>query len=613
MPAINIDKHGNIIMAYSTSSTTAGDFPSIKMTGRKPCDPLGQMTMTETTIIAGASSKTGDTRWGDYHHMAIDDFDGETFYYTGVYRDANSTRTRVAAIKMNPDANDAGVVGAYVVNPATLCGATTQLGVIVQNFGSTAVTSGNLTWQIGAGAATTVNFNSNQLNAIGSTDTVFVTINGLAAGNNAVVLSTTGANGVSPDENTCNDAFNFTVTVGGNLLNVTYAINAQPSCTGSNGQITLTVNGGSAPYTYQINGGATQAGAVFSNLPAGTINYTVTDANACQGQGTFNLNPSTSITASATATQILCNGQNNGSALISATGGQAAYTYSQNGVNYQSSNSFTGLSAGTYTFYAKDANGCVGTVSTTITEPNALTINAIPSAITCFGESNGSIVASGNGGTSPYSYNLNGGAYGNTATFNNLSAATYVVGIQDANGCTQTFPTTVVEPTQVTITGISTASTGNNGTITVTGSGGNMPYTYSINGTNYYSGTLFTNLAPGTYTLYIKDVNGCIGTVQITVEETQGLENASHGLSVVLLYPNPNNGTFNVEVDGVVGEVVEGKLFSTDGKLVSEFRLGASNGTAKNTLEMSHKLAAGTYYLGLYNEERAAIVRFVKE
>jgi hypothetical protein len=397
------------------------------------------------------------------------------------------------------------------------------------------------------------------------------------------------------------------------LLNVTYAINAQPSCTGSNGQITLTVNGGSAPYTYQINGGAAQGSGVFSNLPAGTINYTVTDANACQGQGTFNLNPPVSITTTATTSQITCNGQNNGSVQLSATGGQAAYTYSQNGVTYQGSNSFNGLSAGTYTFYAKDANGCVGTVSTTITEPNALTINAIPSAITCFGESNGSIVASGNGGTSPYSYNLNGGAYGNTATFNNLSAATYVVGIQDANGCTQTFQTTVVEPTQVTITGISTASTGNNGTITVTGSGGNMPYTYSINGTNYYSGTLFTNLAPGTYTLYIKDVNGCIGTVQVTVEETQGLENASQGLSVVLLYPNPNNGTFNVEVDGVVGEVVEGKLFSTDGKLVSEFRLGASNGTAKNTLEMSHKLAAGTYYLGLYNEERAAIVRFVKE
>jgi hypothetical protein len=140
-----------------------------------------------------------------------------------------------------------------------------------------------------------------------------------------------------------------------------------------------------------------------------------------------------------------------------------------------------------------------------------------------------------------------------------------------------------------------------------------MPYTYSINGTNYYSGTLFTNLAPGTYTCYIKDVNGCIGTVEITVEATQGLDNSQDGLTVVLLHPNPNNGTFTIEVNGVTGDVVEGKLFSTEGKLVSEFRLGASNGTAKNTLEMSHKLAAGTYYLGLYNEERAAIVRFVKE
>lgn len=613
MPAINIDKNGNIIMAYSTSSTTAGDFPSIKMTGRKPCDPLGQMTMTETTIIAGSSAKTSDTRWGDYHHMAIDEFDGLTFYHTGVYRDANSTRTRVAAIKMNPDVNDAGVVGAYVVNPATLCGASTQIGVIIQNYGSAPVTSGSFTWQIGAGAVNSVNFNSNQLTTTGSTDTVFVSITGLVAGNNSVVLSTSGANGVSPDENTCNDSYTLSITVGGNLLSVNSTVNNAPSCTGSNGQITLSVNGGSAPYTYQINGGAAQGSGVFSNLAAGTINYTVTDANGCQGQGTINLNPSTSITASATATQILCNGQNNGSALISATGGQAAYTYSQNGVSYQSSNSFTGLSAGTYTFYAKDANGCVGTTSVTITEPTALTINAVPTAITCFGQNNGAISATSSGGTPGYTYSLNGGAYGASSSFNNLAAGSYTVTAKDANGCTQSFQTTVVEPSQVTATGISTASTGANGTITLTGNGGNAPYTYSINGTNYYSGNLFTSLAPGTYTCYIKDVNGCIGTVQVVVDVTQGLEEQVGGLQVVLLYPNPNNGTFELEVNGVIGELVEGKLFTTDGKLVSEFRLGASNGVAKNTLEMSHKLAAGSYYIGLYNEKRAAIVRFVKQ
>lgn len=612
MPAINIDKHGNIIMAYSTSSNTAGDFPSIKMTGRKPCDPLGQMTMAETTIIAGASSKTSDTRWGDYHHMAIDDFDGETFYYTGVYRDANSTRSRVAAIKMNPDANDASVINAYVVNPATLCGATTQLGVIVQNLGTTPITTGSLSWQIGNGAATTVTYNSNQLSALNSTDTIFVTITGLVAGSNNVVVSAAGVNGISPDENTCNDAFTMTLTIGGNLLNVTYVINNAPSCTGSNGQVTLTATGGTGPYTYSINGGASQGNGVFSNLPAGVINYTVNDANACAGQGTFTLNPPVSITATATPTQILCNGQSNGSIQMSASGGQAAYTYSQNGVTYQASNAFTGLSAGTYTLYAKDANGCVGSVSATITEPSAISLNAVPTAITCFGETNGSVIATATGGTGAYTYNLNGGVYGNTSNFNNLSAGTYTVGVQDANGCVQTFQTTVVEPTQIVASAVSTPSTGSNGTVTVSATGGNMPYTYSINGINFYSGVLFSNLAPGTYTVSVKDVNGCIGTVQVTVEETQGLEDED-GFEVSLLYPNPNQGVFELEIQGVIGDVVDCKLFTTDGKLVSSFQLGAVNGVAKNTIEMSHKLAAGSYFIGVYNQQRAEIIRFVRE
>ncbi len=612
MPAINIDKHGNIIMAYSTSSNTAGDFPSIKMTGRKPCDPLGQMTMAETTIIAGASSKTSDTRWGDYHHMAIDDFDGETFYYTGVYRDANSTRSRVAAIKMNPDANDASVINAYVVNPATLCGATTQLGVIVQNLGTTPITTGSLSWQIGNGAATTVTYNSNQLSALNSIDTIFMTITGLVAGSNNVVVSAAGVNGISPDENACNDAFTMTLTIGGNLLNVTYAINNTPSCTGSNGQITLTATGGSGPYTYSINGGAAQGNGVFSNLPAGVINYTVNDANACAGQGTFTLNPPVSITATATPTQILCNGQSNGSIQMSASGGQAAYTYSQNGVTYQASNAFTGLSAGTYTLYAKDANGCVGTVSATITEPSAISLNAVPTAITCFGETNGSVIATATGGTGALTYNINGGAYGNGSTFNNLGAGTYTVGVQDANGCVQTFQTTVVEPTQIVASAVSTPSTGSNGTVTASATGGNMPYTYSINGINFYSGVLFSNLAPGTYTVSVKDVNGCIGTIQVTVEETQGLEDED-GFEVSLLYPNPNQGVFELEIQGVIGDVVDCKLFTTDGKLVSSFQLGAVNGVAKNTIEMSHKLAAGSYFIGVYNQQRAEIIRFVRE
>ena len=612
MPAINIDKNGNIIMAYSAGNTTAGEYPSIKMTGRKPCDPLGQMTMTETTIIAGASSKTSDTRWGDYHHMAIDEFDGVTFYHSGVYRDANSTRTRVSAIRMNPDATDMSIVGAFPVNPGSLCGSSAQLGVIVQNNGTNAVTSGSFTWQVGNGATTNVNYVSNQLTSVGATDTVFVTVSGLTAGANNLTFTSLSVNGVSPDENTCNDAYTYTLTIGNNVLNITYTVNTAPGCTTSNGQITLTVSGGSAPYSYVLNGGASQGSNVFSNLPAGTINYTVTDNGGCAGSGSFSLNPTTTITATGTATQVTCNGAANGSVQLSASGGQAAYTYSQNGSTYQASSTFSNLAPGTYTFYAKDAQGCVGTTSVVITQPTALTLNAIPTAISCFGLSNGSIVTSTTGGTAPYTYSLNGSAFAAASTFNNLTAGSYTVVVHDANGCTQSFQTTIVAPTQVVASGIATPSTGSNGTLTLSGNGGNMPYTYSIDGTNYYSGSLFSNLAPGIYTCYVKDVNGCIGTVQVEVLSTQGLEDLT-GFKINLLYPNPNKGTFEIEILGVIGDHVDGKLFTAEGKLVSSFLLGAANGTVKTTVEMSRKLAAGKYFLGVYNENRASILPFIRE
>jgi len=139
-----------------------------------------------------------------------------------------------------------------------------------------------------------------------------------------------------------------------------------------------------------------------------------------------------------------------------------------------------------------------------------------------------------------------------------------------------------------------------------------MPYTYSTNGINYYSGNLFSALAPGTYTVYVKDVNGCIGTVQVTVEQTQGIDD-QNGLTITTLYPNPNQGKFDLEIHGVIGDEIDGKLFNVEGKLVASFRLGAQNGVVKNTLELSDKISAGTYYLGIYNGSRAAVVRLVKE
>jgi hypothetical protein len=228
--------------------------------------------------------------------------------------------------------------------------------------------------------------------------------------------------------------------------------------------------------------------------------------------------------------------------------------------------------------------------------------------ITCYGDNNGSIAVNVSGGTPGYVYTINS----SSGLFTGLPQGTYVVTTTDANGCSQSFSTNITEPTQVNLSTIpSSASSGlNNGSITMSGSGGLSPYSYSINGTNYYSGSLFSNLAAGTYTCYVKDANGCIYSTTVTVDQVAELveENSIQAN----LFPNPNNGIFEIESSGLQGEKLECKLFNLQGQLLSEFSLTISNGKVSQSIEMSKKLPAGKYFLGLYNQSKVVIKEFVK-
>ena len=94
MPSIGISATGNIGLAYNVSSNSV--FPSLRYTGRKECDPLNSMSITETTIVAGTASNNSN-RYGDYNAMGLDPSDGETFYFTGMYNPATQWSTRIAA------------------------------------------------------------------------------------------------------------------------------------------------------------------------------------------------------------------------------------------------------------------------------------------------------------------------------------------------------------------------------------------------------------------------------------------------------------------------------------------------------------------------------------
>jgi len=613
MPAINIDKHGNIMLAYSTSGTTAPDYPSIQMTGRKACDPLGQMTLPEMMIKQGMSARTSNTRWGDYHHMCIDDFDGLTFYYTGVVMNSNNNIvTNVSAFKMNPDSLDLAILNAFTTQTGGICGTSTQIAVVVENRGSNAVNSVNLSGQVGSGTSSSQAFTTSSLTTFLNTDTLYFTINGLQPGANAVLLQLANVNGSGNDENTCNDAYNLEITViGASAVSVNALISQQPSCNSSNGIVQLQTTGNSGPYTYSIDNAATQTSDTFTNLGVGNYTYNVFDNQGCAVSGSFTITATTTITADVVqTTTIACAGLQTASLMVTPSGGAAPYSFAIDNSAVQASNTFNNLGAGTHTISVIDANGCYTILPQIVTQPSPLSVNMIPTMISCNGANDGALNCQVIGGTSPYMYAINGGAVTSNAVFSNLPAGSYTLTALDANDCQQGFTSAITEPTALSLTASTTVSNGNDGTIALAASGGNSPYTYSMDGQTFFSGSFFSGLAIGTYTCYVKDNNGCITTIEVTVNSSSLAELS---FQMISLYPNPNKGIFEIQLDGCKSAGLEAKLFNMQGQHIASFQLKSSNGQVKQTIELSPKIAAGSYYLGIYDAGQSGLLQFIKE
>ncbi|MFZ1529157.1 MAG: YDG domain-containing protein, partial [Ferruginibacter sp.] len=309
---------------------------------------------------------------------------------------------------------------------------------------------------------------------------------------------------------------------------VTYVRNNVSACGSPNdGSITTNVTG-DGPFTYSWTGmtgpGAATpftAGNVSSitNLAVGYYNVTVTDANLTSTtingihvQNAFLVNVTNNGSISSSC-------GNTGSIILYGNAGVQPYTYSLDGITYQPGNTFTGLAAGTYTGYVKDAAGCVGT------KPNIVIAAAPAISVSPFARNasscanDGSIEIYRSGGVPPYQYSLDNITYQVSNVFSGLAAGSYTAYVKDSKDCVGSQPVTISQgpALNVTVNKTNASSCENDGTIRVFATGGSSPYTYSIDDVTYGSSNLFAGLSASNYTVYVKDVKGCTGSLNVTI------------------------------------------------------------------------------------------------
>ena len=303
----------------------------------------------------------------------------------------------------------------------------------------------------------------------------------------------------------------------------------------SNGLSTYSLTQSYSSYSWTVTGGSINGGGtVGSNFvivrwgagPTGRVLVTVNTAAGCSASvfvdvNIFNL--SGSVTS---LNNVTCNGAANGQVTVAANPatGYPPYEYSLDGSPYLASGSFTNLAQGIHDVTIRDALLCTFNVNFTITQPPVLSATITKTDVKCFGGSTGSISAVGSGGTSPYQYSLNGGAFQASGTFSGLTAGIHALTIKDNNACIYNQNVNISGPASP-LSGFIVSQTDvrcfgeANGIVTVNGSGGTSPYQYKLGAGAYQASDTFNGLTAGPYTVTVQDANLCTFDVPVTVNQ----------------------------------------------------------------------------------------------
>ncbi|MEN0005056.1 MAG: T9SS type A sorting domain-containing protein [Bacteroidota bacterium] len=250
-------------------------------------------------------------------------------------------------------------------------------------------------------------------------------------------------------------------------------------------------------------------------------------------------------------TNVSCNGGSDGAAIVNTADGLEPFTFNwSNGVGTAD---LSQVPAGSYTLTVTDANGCIATLTTTISEPTAIQPNASATNESTLGANDGTASVQPDGGTPPYEVQWSNGA--TDLELSGLAPANYSVTVIDANGCTATASVTVSSvdcflSTTVSATDVS-CNGGSDGSATVSLENATAPVQvlWSSGGTDFTE----SNLAAGTYEVSITDANGCPAIEVITISEPDAInielvsvDESAFGSSDGQIDASANGGTGNL-------------------------------------------------------------------
>lgn len=320
-----------------------------------------------------------------------------------------------------------------------------------------------------------------------------------------------------------------------------------PLCNGGKGSVKFAANDVLPQYFYKISQGGITVNSVgpilasdytFGNLLAGTYQAEVSTSDGCISNFDVIVPNTPLLQATAAITiPLTCN---NGEVTVSPTGGTAPYFYFVNSTTvFQGDPKIVIPAAGVYNIDVVDANNCTATTSISVAKTPAPTFNVTKTDVLCVGTNTGtitfgSIVTNGNAlryaidvipGTpaipgTPDTAEIPGtpptGTFVSSPVFTGLAPGTYTVAVEytiSGQVCYSNLQTVTINPVTA-ITGTATLTKtficGQNGEITATASGGVGPYSTSIDGVTFNLGQLvYVNLTNGTYSITIKDANGC--------------------------------------------------------------------------------------------------------